>query len=47
MCDEVDKMKKKKITMIVMLGVLLLGIACLVYGLTGRAIYSAATKLGR
>lgn len=45
MCDEVDKMKKKKITMIVMLGVLLLGIGCLVYGLTGRAIYSNAAAM--
>ena len=45
MCDEVDKMKKKKITLIVMLGVLLLGIGCLVYGLTGRAIYSNAAAM--
>ena len=40
-------MSKKKITMIVMLVVLALGIGGLVYGVTGRAIYSnAATMMG-
>ena len=45
MCDEVDKMSKKKISMIVMLLVLALGVGCLVYGVTGRAIYSNAASM--
>ena len=38
-------MKKKRITSIIMLAVLVIGIACVVYGLTGTAIYENAAKM--
>ena len=47
MSDEVKEMNGKRITSIVMLAVLLAGIACTVYGITGTAIYdNAALAMG-
>ena len=45
MCDEVEKMSKKRIIGIVMLVILVAGIGLAVYGVTGRNIYTNAASM--